>query len=61
MAIENPIHDILKSIEKGEYTIPEFQRGFVWNPTQVKNFIRSLYLGYPTGSFLICVSCLYYI
>ncbi len=53
MAIEKPISDILKSIEKGEYLIPEFQRGFVWNSNQVKGFIRSLYLGYPTGSFLI--------
>jgi len=53
MAIEKPIHEILTAIENGEYTIPEFQRGYVWNPAQVKAFIRSLYLNYPTGAFLI--------
>lgn len=53
MAIEKKIKDILTSIDNNEYTIPEFQRGFVWNSTQVKEFFRSLYLGYPSGSFLI--------
>ncbi len=53
MAIEKNIQDILTSIDNDEYTIPEFQRGYVWNSTQVKEFFRSLYLGYPSGSFLI--------
>lgn len=53
MAIEKKIQDILASIDNNEYTIPEFQRGYVWNSTQVKEFFRSLYLGYPSGSFLI--------
>ena len=53
MAIEKKIQDILMSIDNDEYTIPEFQRGYVWNSTQVKEFFRSLYLGYPSGSFLI--------
>lgn len=53
MAIEKKISEILLSIDNDEYTIPEFQRGFVWNSTQVKEFFRSLYLGYPSGSFLI--------
>ncbi|MDO6604133.1 GmrSD restriction endonuclease domain-containing protein [Arenibacter palladensis] len=53
MAIEKKIQDILSSIDNNEFTIPEFQRGYVWNSTQVKEFFRSLYLGYPSGSFLI--------
>jgi hypothetical protein len=53
MAIEKKISEILTSIDNDEYTIPEFQRGYVWNSTQVKEFFRSLYLGYPSGSFLI--------
>ncbi len=53
MAIEKKIQEILMSIDNDEYTIPEFQRGYVWNSTQVKEFFRSLYLGYPSGSFLI--------
>ncbi len=53
MAGEKKINEILLSIDNGEYTIPEFQRGYVWNSKQVKEFFRSLYLGYPSGSFLI--------
>ena len=53
MAGEKKISEILLSIENDEYTIPEFQRGYVWNSKQVKSFFRSLYLGYPSGSFLI--------
>lgn len=53
MAIEKKITEILLSIDNDEYTIPEFQRGFVWNSTQIKEFFRSLYLGYPSGTFLI--------
>lgn len=52
-SIEKPIKELLASIEKGEYVIPEFQRGYVWNAEQVKGFVKSLYLGYPSGSFLI--------
>ena len=53
MAIETKISNLLSAIESGEYLMPEFQRGYVWNAAQVKGFVRSLYLGYPTGSFLI--------
>lgn len=53
MAVEKKISEIISSIDNGEYTIPEFQRGYVWNSKQVKGFFRSLYLGYPSGSFLI--------
>lgn len=52
-AIEKPIKELLTSINNGEYLIPEFQRGYVWNAEQVKGFVKSLYQGYPSGSFLI--------
>jgi len=51
--MEKKILEILHSIDNNEYKIPEFQRGYVWTSTQVKEFFRSLYLGYPSGSFLI--------
>lgn len=51
--MEKKISEVLHSIDNGEYTIPEFQRGYVWNSNQVKSFFKSLYLGYPSGSFLI--------
>lgn len=34
-------------------SVPEFQRGFVWKPTQVRDLAESLWLDYPIGSLLI--------
>ena len=36
----------------GDYSVPEFQRGFVWNSTQVRDFADSLVREYPVGSIL---------
>jgi hypothetical protein len=35
------------------WSIPEFQRGFVWKPTQVRDLLESLWLDYPVGSLLV--------
>jgi hypothetical protein len=47
-----PITNVFSWIELGEIAIPEIQRPFVWNATKVRNFLDSLYQGYPIG-FLI--------
>jgi hypothetical protein len=47
------IRDLISEIDKRQMILPEFQRGYVWSQTQVREFVRSLYRGYPTGSFLI--------
>lgn len=47
------ISELLTEIEKGELILPEFQRGFVWSSTKVKNYIDSIYRNFPTGNFLI--------
>jgi hypothetical protein len=47
------IGDLISEIDKRQMILPEFQRGYVWSQTQVREFVRSLYRGYPTGSFLI--------
>ncbi|MHA1574418.1 MAG: GmrSD restriction endonuclease domain-containing protein [Alphaproteobacteria bacterium] len=44
-----PVQTILSWIRSGEIAIPEIQRPFVWKPTQVRDFIDSLYNGYPVG------------
>lgn len=43
----------MKQIKLGELILPEFQRGYVWERPKVKAYVQSLYLGYPTGHFLI--------
>lgn len=36
-----------------KWSIPEFQRGFVWKSTQVRDLAESLWLDYPVGSLLV--------
>lgn len=36
-------------MKTGEIAIPEIQRPFVWDATQVRNLLDSLYRGYPVG------------
>ncbi|MFQ5915023.1 MAG: DUF262 domain-containing protein [Nitrospinota bacterium] len=46
---QHPVQTILTWIGSGEIAIPEIQRPFVWNATKVRDFIDSLYQGYPVG------------
>ena len=44
-----PIETILARIRSDEVAIPEIQRPFVWTAAKVRDFIDSLYSGYPVG------------
>ncbi|HVP77584.1 MAG TPA: DUF262 domain-containing protein [Thermodesulfobacteriota bacterium] len=47
---------LLELVERAvnhRWSIPEFQRGFVWKPTQVRDLTESLWLNYPIGSLLV--------
>ncbi|MCL2046622.1 MAG: DUF262 domain-containing protein [Oscillospiraceae bacterium] len=50
------IQTILNLIDNGNYSLPEFQRGYVWNRDQVKKLMNSLYHEYPIGSLLVWVT-----
>ncbi|HEY2536021.1 MAG TPA: DUF262 domain-containing protein [Solirubrobacteraceae bacterium] len=43
---------ILDNVDQGAIALPEFQRGYVWNRTQVRGLMESLYRGHPVGSLL---------
>tara|TARA_B100001123_G_C15292154_1_gene1017839 strand:+ start:229 stop:2163 length:1935 start_codon:yes stop_codon:yes gene_type:complete len=45
--------DIISNINQGLWTLPEFQRGYVWNRKQVRQLMDSLYKNYPIGSLLV--------
>lgn len=45
----HPIDALLTWVKSGEIAIPEIQRPFVWDATQVRNLFDSLYEGYPIG------------
>lgn len=50
------ISTILDQIDMGSIALPEFQRGYVWNRDQVRNFMDSLYRRHPVGSLLVWVT-----
>lgn len=47
------ISSVLDQIDLGNYALPVFQRGYVWNRDQVRKLMTSLYKGHPIGSLLI--------
>jgi len=47
------ISTILDQIDMGSMALPEFQRGYVWNRTQVRDLMNSLYKRFPVGSLLV--------
>ena len=52
MIISNnePISDILKSIDEGKIQLPDFQRGWVWEDDRIRALIASISNGYPIGA-----------
>ncbi len=44
-----PIETLFTWINSGEIAIPEIQRPFVWSAVKVRNFLDSLFHGYPVG------------
>jgi uncharacterized protein DUF262 len=47
-----PLQNLVESAVLGRLDIPEFQRGFVWRPDQVRALVDSLYRDYPIGLIL---------
>jgi len=43
------IESLLAKVREGEIAIPEIQRPFVWDASQVRDLLDSLYKGYPVG------------
>lgn len=43
------IETLLAWVKSGEIAIPEIQRPFVWDSSKVRDFLDSLYQGYPVG------------
>lgn len=45
----HPISILLAWINSGEIAVPDIQRPFVWEARKVRDFVDSLYRGYPVG------------
>lgn len=46
---QHPIQSLLTFVISKEIAIPEIQRPFVWDSTQVRKLLDSLFRGYPIG------------
>ena len=44
---------ILDHVDSGYFALPQFQRGYVWNRSQVRALFQSLYMRHPVGGLLI--------
>ena len=42
--------DLVEATDNGSLLLPRFQRSFVWKKPDIKEFIDSVYRGYPVGS-----------
>ena len=47
------VDTLLASIKSGEIAIPEMQRPFVWDASQVRDLMDSLYKGFPVGYIIV--------
>ena len=47
------VREVVDRAVAHEWSVPEFQRGFVWKATQVRDLAESIWLNYPIGSVLI--------
>ncbi len=47
------LRELLRRAKEGTLTVPQFQRRFVWRPSQVKLLIDSISRSYPIGSLLL--------
>lgn len=47
------ISTILDYVDSGQFALPEFQRGYVWNREQIRGLFKSLYMRNPIGGLLV--------
>lgn len=49
---DTPLSEILQDVEAGKIQLPEFQRSWVWNDTQIQKLIESISSEYPMGALM---------
>lgn len=47
------VSELVEKVQRGELTLPEMQRRYVWPATRVRDLLDSLYRGYPSGTILV--------
>ncbi len=49
---KRPLRDIIQAIKKGEYQLPDFQRGWVWDDEHVRSLLVSISRSFPIGAVM---------
>jgi hypothetical protein len=47
------VSELVNKVQRGELTLPEMQRRYVWPATRVRDLLDSLYREYPSGTILV--------
>ena len=47
------VRELVDKVQRGELTLPEMQRRYVWPATRVRDLLDSLYRSYPSGTILV--------
>lgn len=47
------LSNLITEIKKGNYVIPDFQREFEWEPWDVRDLIKSIFMDYYIGTLLL--------
>jgi hypothetical protein len=51
--VDTTVNELVDMVKRGELTLPEMQRRYVWPATRVRDLLDSLYRGYPSGTILV--------
>lgn len=51
--VDVTVQELVNKVKRGELTLPEMQRRYVWPATRVRDLLDSLYRGYPSGTILV--------
>ena len=47
-----PLREVITGIKKGEYQLPDFQRGWVWDDEHVRSLLVSIARSFPIGAVM---------
>jgi hypothetical protein len=51
--IPDTLNNVIVSVGRGQYRIPQFQREYVWEKSKVIELFDSIYKEFPIGSFFL--------
>lgn len=47
------LQTLLNRMKEGRFVVPDFQREFEWEPSDIRDLMRSIFLDYFIGSLLL--------